>query len=232
MKKFFTMIMLSCFVFGSPLVFGQDEEAAEKKLSKSKEELKARITQYIETGKNGVFYDPEKDVKNGSIIRLFVVGTSTITTAIGVEEGLEAAHEAAEEGANSALLKFLENKVSISKNSKGELIINKEGEENGNDEGDSKTSMKKISKTSKDYKEAANSCVKGLKVAGVDHKGKTLVAVYRLETSTLNSIDKLKKRLNTTITGTDATSSVDGDEGSTKAKNSKVIPNKRVIIVD
>ncbi|MEI7488205.1 MAG: hypothetical protein WCJ72_12490 [Chryseobacterium sp.] len=231
MKKFFTMLMLSGFVFGAPFVFGQDE-AAEKKLSKNKEDLKSRISQYIETGIKGVFYDTEKDVKNGNILRLFVVGTAVISTAIGVEEGLEIASEKADETAKIELLKFLETKASFSKNSKGELIISKEGEENGDGEGDRKEGIKKIDKRSTEYKENANGCIKGLKVAGVEHKGKNFIAVYRLETSTLNSIDKLKKRLNTSITGTDSTSSVDGEDSGTKAKNSKVIPNKRVIIVD
>lgn len=235
MKKFFTLLMLSGLVFGTPLVFGQDEpadkkEPAEKKLSKSKEAIKERISSLLEARIKGVSTDKEK---NGNIIRLYIVGTSPITTAIGIEEGLEIASEKADEMARIELSKFLESKVSFSKNNKGELIMNNEGEENGDGEGDSKISVKKIEKRSSEYKETTSAVLKGIKIAGVEHKGKSFVAVYKLEISDLNSIDKLKKRLNSTITGNESTpSSVDGDGSGSKSKNSKVIPNRRVIIVD
>lgn len=235
MKKFFTMLMLSGLVFGVPFAFGQDDpaekkEPAEKKLSKSKEAIKERVSNLLEARLKGVSTDKDK---NGSIIRLYIVGTSTISTVLGVEEGLEIASEKAEEMAKVELSKFLETKVSFNKNNKGEYIMTIEGEENGDGEGDRKEFGKKIEKRSTEYKEATSAVIKGIKVAGREHKGKTFVAVYKIEISDLNSIDKLKKRLNTTINGTDSNSSVDAADGeSSKAKNKKVIPNSKVIIVD
>ena len=46
---------------------------------------------------------------------MFVVGSSPISTTLGVEEGLEIAQERAEESAKSAFVKFLNGKVTVRK---------------------------------------------------------------------------------------------------------------------
>lgn len=50
----------------------------EKGVNRNMEDLKSRISQYIETGIKGVYYDPKTDVDDGHINRLFVVGTSIL----------------------------------------------------------------------------------------------------------------------------------------------------------
>lgn len=49
-----------------------------KGVNRNMEDLKSRISQYIETGIKGVYYDPKTDVDDGHINRLFVVGTSIL----------------------------------------------------------------------------------------------------------------------------------------------------------
>lgn len=45
-----------------------------KGVNRNMEDLKSRISQYIETGINGVYHDPKFDIKDGHIVRFFIVG--------------------------------------------------------------------------------------------------------------------------------------------------------------
>lgn len=45
-----------------------------KGVNRNMENFKSRISQYIETGIRGVYHDPKLDIKDGHIVRLFIVG--------------------------------------------------------------------------------------------------------------------------------------------------------------
>ncbi|MEI7488206.1 MAG: hypothetical protein WCJ72_12495 [Chryseobacterium sp.] len=45
-----------------------------KGVNRNMEDLKSRISHYIETGIKGVYHDPKLDIKDGHIVRLFIVG--------------------------------------------------------------------------------------------------------------------------------------------------------------
>jgi len=167
--------------------------AAPALAQESKEDLKARINQYLEAGKTGVFYSETHDLKDGSIVRLFAVGKATISNALGAEEGLELAQEKAEEAAKSAFVTFLNGKVAVRKSSNNEVILTKEGEE-----GNVRESGKIVEKRTKEFEETAGSIVRGLKVVAVDQrtKEKVYIVVYRWEARAASAAKSVDDELN------------------------------------
>lgn len=199
----------------------------------AKAEMKARVAAYIDAAKPGAYYSEEKDTKDGEIIRVFVVGSSVISTTLGVEEGLEIAQERAEESAKAAFVNWLGSKVTIRKNVKNEIVMTKEGEENADGQGTSKEAAKRVERRTKEFEETASSMVKGLKVVGTDQIGKQkkYVVVYRLDVKSLGAIDKIGAKLNAKP-GEEAKKPAEKDAPEKKTAPGKEIPSKRIIIDD
>jgi len=118
-----------------------------KELDKSTENLKLRISKYIETGIKGVYYDPKTDVNDGHINRLFVVGTSilyfkSIDSFPSRDEALKAAQNRAKYQALTEL-SFFDNvsTTNIEKDSETRTIRQSESK------------LKKLKLVGSDYKE-------------------------------------------------------------------------------
>ena len=179
----------------------------------AKAERKARIEKYIEAGQAGVFYKEETDVKNGIITQAYIVGTATISSVLGDEEGLELAKEKAEESAKAEFVKWLGSSVTIRKNVKEEILLSKEGAD-----GDVKDVGKKVERRTKEFDETASGIVRGLKLVGVSQSGKEkkMILVYRWEPGF-------------------TVAKADGSDKPAKwkeAKDGSKIPDKKIIIDD
>lgn len=199
--------------------------------AEAKAEVRARVEKYLETAEPGVFYNDEKDAKkSGEIVRLFVVGTSSISSVLGEDEGAEIARERAEEAAKTAFVTWLGSKVTVRKTTTNEILLTKEGAE-GPDGTVAKEAGKRVERRTKEFEETASSVVKGLKVAAVhlDPKAKKYVVVYRWEAKSVVAIGKVNEKLN-----------ADGKSGETKPgekaggdkKSGLKLQEKKVIIDD
>ena len=157
----------------------------------TKDDSKSRVAEYLASATTGVRYSEDKDIADGRILRVYVVGTATINTVLGVEEGIEIAKEKAEESAKAEFVKWLGSKVDLRKKSSGEVILSKEGEE-----GAVRESGKMVERRSKDYEETASALVRGLKLVGAEQKGKEkkYVVMYRWEAKTADAIGRIGEK--------------------------------------
>jgi hypothetical protein len=207
----------------------------EKNDEKPKDDVKVRIEKYLENGKPGVFYSETHDTKEGDFLRLFVVGRSTISTALGADEGLEIAQERAEENAKIAFVSFLNGKVTVRKTSTNQIILSKEGEEGAGDE-TVREKAKKVEKRTREFEETAGAPVRGLKVVAFESKAKekSYVIVYRWSACTAEAAGKINDKLNKPkIPGEKPNEGGKKSGSSDKPKgDNKEIPNKKVIIDD
>src|SRR5207253_96093 len=124
-------------------------------------------------------------------------GRSTISTVLGVQEGLEVAQERAEEAAKAAFVTWLNGKVTVRKTSANQLIIVKEGEEGTGNDG-VREQAKMVEKRTREFQETASSLVRGLKLVASETKGKekTYTVVYRWEPHTAGAVEKLDSSIN------------------------------------
>lgn len=190
-----------------------------------------RVEAYLHGGTAGVYFRENEDTHDGKIIRIYVVGTATVNTALGVSEGLEWARERAGEVARSEFVNWLGSKVTIRKTVEGEMQLVKDGNENHSGQGESQEAMKKTERRTTIYEETASSLVRGLKfIAGEDRPHeKRYVAVYRWDFANVNGIRELKEQLNREHTGTEMKSSDRGMQSSKTSPNKKELPGKKVI---
>jgi hypothetical protein len=216
------MIAFAGLVLATTLMVSADEPKPDKAGADAlKADLKARTEKYMELALPGVFLSDEKDVKDGQVVRLFVVGISTISTTLGLEEGLEIAMERAEESAKTAFVTFLGSKVTVRKNVKNEILLCKDGEETA-DSGTTKDLGKKVERRTKEFEESATSIVRGLKVVAKDQIGKEkkLVVVYRWESKLADLAAGVGDKLNNP--------KIDPKKVDPK----KTIPDKKIVIDD
>lgn len=155
-----------------------DDPAAAARAARTKAELKARAEKYLTAGVAGVQVDAETDLVDGRYVRMFVVGTATISTVLGAAEGLEIAKEKAEERAKAAYVKWLGSRVRVIRTSADEVLLLKEGEDGG---AGRKDQGKLVERSTKGYEETAAGLVRGLKLVAYEQKGaeRTVIAVYR-----------------------------------------------------
>ena len=67
-------ILLACiFIVFTGCESKKPNKIAKKEVNRKMEDLKTRISRYMETG-YGVYHDPKLDIKVGHIVRLFIVG--------------------------------------------------------------------------------------------------------------------------------------------------------------
>ena len=193
----------------------------------------ARVERYLQAGSAGVFYREGEDTRDGRFLRVYVVGTATISTALGASEGLELARERAGESARAEFITWLGSRVTLRKSVEGEVQLIKEGHEDQAGEGASKETLRKVERRTTVYEETASSLVRGLKwVAGEDHPAeKRYVAVYRWDVTQLEAIKAARDELNRDSHVADGK----GKDGMTgKAKGAmplnKVLPGRKIII--
>jgi hypothetical protein len=208
------------FVVATLVVFSGSSVSRDiPKPDPAKDAMRLRIANYLEKCQAGVFYSEEKDLADGRFTRLFIVGTSPISTSLGVEDGLELAREKAEESAKEQFVKFLESKVTVRKTVKNEVLITKEGTDGGENPG-VRENAKKVERRTKEFEETASGLVRGLKVVGSQQFGKEkkFVIVYRWDAKTADAIGRINEPL--------------PKEVPKKAEPSKdkTIPDKKVII--
>jgi len=227
---------LMMFATACTLKAADEDKAKKDEATAAKEAIRTYINGLLESGKSDVYFREEKDMKDGQIVRLFVVGTSPISTTLGLEEGIEIAQERAEEAAKSAFIKFLGSKVTVKKTVNSQIIIMKEGEEGGGAD-NLKEQAKKVERRTKEFEETASNIVKGLKVAGSyqNAKDKKFVVVYRWEAKNVDAINAVNEKLNATkdkppTKKDDAKEPAKGE--AKKTEPSKVIPDKKIIIDD
>lgn len=220
MLKKCTLFSLLSLVLLASLVGADDAPKSDAAKAKQRE----RIEKYLATASPGVFFSEEEDTKDGRIIRLYLVGTSTISTVLGASEGVEIAQEKTEEAAKAAFLKFLESKVTIRKTVTNEIILMKEGQENASGEGNTKETGKQVERRTKEYQETAQGIVRGIKAAGHEIKDKSFVAVYKWEAKTAEQAKDIKDGK-----GPDKKEETKSPPASDPSK--KIIP-KKVIIDD
>jgi hypothetical protein len=171
----------SILVLGAALAAscgGADDKGTVARAAREKAELKARAEKYLTVGTPGVQVDPEKDLKDGRYVRVFVVGTSPVSTVLGVEEGLAIAREKAEESAKAELVKWLDAKVAIRKTATDEVLLLTEGD---GTPGGPKEQGKKVERRTREYEETAAGLVRGLKLVAYEQKGaeRKVICVYR-----------------------------------------------------
>ena len=189
-----TMKIMIVIVLSLLLISPAHSEEPKEPAKAAKEEMRARIAAYLENGKSGVFYSDEKDVKDAKILRVFIVGTSTISTTLGAEEGLEIAEERAGESAKSEYVKWLGSKVAIRKTVKNEILLTKESTD-GEKGGEGQESAKRVERRTKEFEETASHLVRGLRVVGVQQiaKEKKYIVVYRWDSAPGVAIPEPKK---------------------------------------
>ena len=131
-----------------------------------------------------MFFSETKDTRGGQIVRLFAVGTAPIRTSLGAEDGLELARERAQESAREQLVRFLASKVTVRITARDEVVITKEGGEDGQ-----KETGKKVERRTREVEETAAALIRGLRVAGARQAGseKTYVVVYRWDAKTADA---------------------------------------------
>lgn len=205
--------------------------------AEAKAEIRARVEKYLAAATPGVFYSEEKDTgKDGQIVRVFVVGTSTISGVLGDEEGAEIARERAEEAAKTEFVKWLGSKVTVRKTTTNEILLTKEGTDTG-DGATTKESGKKVERRTKEFEETAGSVVRGLKVAAVhqDPKAKKYILVYRWEAKSAAGAAKVGENLNADPKKPDDTkpeAKKPDDKKPEPKKPNGTLPEKKVIIDD
>jgi len=132
MRQFLSAVAAVVLLTG--IVWADDEkskDAPKDKAAAEKAAMRERVAKYLENGIPGVLYSEDADTKDGRFLRVFVVGTASISTVLGAEEGIEIAQEKAEESAKTLFVTWLGSKVSVQKTTKNELLITKVGEEGG-----------------------------------------------------------------------------------------------------
>lgn len=158
----------------------------------AQEDIQQRVSGYLDQAIPGVFFSESKDTKGGQIIRLFAVGTAPIRASLGSLDGLEMARERAQESAREELVRFLASKVKVRITARDEVVITKEGGEDGQ-----KETGKKVETRSREVEETAAALIRGLRVAGARQNGdeKRYVVVYRWEASAADAAVRVADRM-------------------------------------
>lgn len=182
------------------LVFvpGADADDKPDPAAAAKVELKARVEKYLDAATPGVYFSDDKDVREGRIERVFVVGVSPINPALGADDGLEVAKERAEESAKAEFVKWLGSKVTVRKAVTNEVVLPRDGEEGANGGVRAKEVARRVERRTKEFDETASSVVRGLKVVGVQQGGKPrqVVIVYVWDAKTADGAGKVGDKLN------------------------------------
>jgi hypothetical protein len=207
-------------LLAAPLAVAQSP--AEKPDAKA--ETRAQIEKYLEAATPGVFWKDEKDLKDNRFERVYIVGTSTISTVLGENEGLEIAKERAEESAKAEFVKWLGSKVTIRKTVKNEVLLTLEGA-NTPDGAGVREAGKQVERRTKEFEETAGGMVRGLKLAGVHQNGgqKKYVIVYRWEARAADAAGRANDK--------PADPKKPADPAAPK-KSAPAIPDKKIIIDD
>ena len=195
MKKFFTMLMLSGLVFGTPLVFGQDEDDKKPAKKSTVAEGDSVEEQFNKIAKNGPgVYLIERD-KKGRITSCIVVGQATISTVLGKPKGLELARKKAELDCSAQFVKWLKEEVKVYSLADSESVIITEGKEGADKE--LNETGKSIDKLSEKMESTSKGLVRGLQNLhkGTDGVGKTYTIVKGFKADNANGVKKLSKDL-------------------------------------
>ena len=183
--------------------------------AKEKAALKARAAKYLESATPGVRVVDEQDLRDGRYVRVFVVGTATISTVLGPAEGLEIARERAEESAKAEFVKWLGSQVTVRTTSTNEDLIARQGQA-----GEVTEQGKAVERRTKEYEERASALVRGLRPVAYEQKGteQKLIIVYRWDARPDPARNKLKGRLD-----------VKGPGGKSRPGT---VPDRKVILDD
>jgi hypothetical protein len=132
--------------------------------------------------------------KQGRIQSCLVVGSSRISTVLGLAKGKEVARQRADLVCNGEFVKWLKTRVSVHQKSEDETILFLEGRE-GNDEDTMRESGKAVEKTTAKFAVAARGLVRGLQVVHIDvsSKEKTYTLVKRWRASTASAVKDIER---------------------------------------
>lgn len=156
------------------------------------DEIKRRVSGYLDQALPGVFYSEARDVKEGRVIRLFAVGTAPIRSALGAEDGLELARSRAQEAAREELVRFLATRVTVRVTARDEVVVSKEGDPDG-----VKETARKVERRTRETEESASAVIRGLRIAGARQvAGERLyVVVYRWDARAADAAEAVRERM-------------------------------------
>jgi hypothetical protein len=133
-----------------------------------------------------------KTDEKGRLLSCVIVGRAPIHTAVGVEQGTEAARVGAQLAAKAEFVKWLRSTVTVREGAEHETTLSIEGSK----EGDQKTlreSGKEVGRTTRRYELAAEGVVRGLQLLGVDvsEENGTCSVVYGFTNQAAEAVQKV-----------------------------------------
>lgn len=217
---------MSIVLFASALPAEEKSTAPlpDKSLAK-KDTQKVDYSQIAQAGP-GV-YKIEMD-KQGRILSCVVVGSSRISTVLGIAKGKEVARQRAELRAKGEFVKWLKEKVSVHQKSDDETIIFLEGNEE-NDKEALRESGKSVEKTTATFSTAAEGLARGLQVVHVEISGKEkeYALVLKWKAKTAAAVKEVERDLNSDAKDESKKPETKKD-GDRKAAEKKKADNKKI----